>query len=94
MDKAIGFSLPVMAAGLLAGCMPSPMQSTVGSIPTVQAPAQQPAFSPASPVVVQNLWKPDAPARKWRHIVLHNYLIISTCDLYSASVVKVRDQNK
>ena len=72
MDKAIGFSLPVMAAGLLAGCMPSSMQSTVGSIPTVQAPAQQPAFSPASPVVVQNLWKPDAPARKWRHIVLHH----------------------
>ena len=72
MNKAVLFSLQMVAASFLAGCMPSPMQPTVGSVPAVQAPVQQPAFRPTPPVVVQNPWKPDAPARKWRHIVLHH----------------------
>ena len=72
MYKAVGFSLALMAAGLLAGCMPSPMQSTIGAIPAVQAPVHQPAFRPAPPVFIQNPWKPDVQPRKWRHIVLHH----------------------
>ena len=72
MNRVVRFSLQLMVAGFLAGCMPSPMQSTVGSVPPVQAPVQQPAFRPSPPVAIQNPWKPDAEPRKWRHIVLHH----------------------
>lgn len=72
MNRIVRLFLQVLAVGSLAGCMPSPMQSTVSSVPAIQSPAPQPAFRPAPPVVVQNPWKPDAVARKWRHIVLHH----------------------
>ena len=72
MNKAVRFTLHLMVASVLAGCMPSPMQSSVGPVPTVQAPIPQPAFRPTPPVVVQNPWEPDASPRKWRHIVLHH----------------------
>lgn len=72
MNRIVRLFLQVLSVGSLAGCMPSPMQSTVSSVPAIQSPAPQPAFRPAPPVVVQNPWKPDAVARKWRHIVLHH----------------------
>lgn len=72
MSKAIRFILQIMAVGYLAGCMPSPMQQTVGPVPATQVPIPQPAFRPTPPVVVQNPWKPEAVPRKWRHIVIHH----------------------
>lgn len=72
MTWIVRLFLQLMAAGILAGCMPSPMQTAVSPTPPVQSPVPQPAFRPTPPVVVQNPWKPDAPARKWRHIVLHH----------------------
>lgn len=71
MNRIVQLYLYVVLAGVVAGCMPTPMQS-VGSGPSVQTAIPQPAFRPAPPVVVHNPWKPDAPARKWRHIVIHH----------------------
>lgn len=60
----------MVAIGLLAGCMPSPMQPIL-SIPPLQTSVPQPVQM-LPPVVVQNHWKPDSPPRDWRYIVLHH----------------------
>lgn len=75
MSRIFQISFYMVAAGVFAGCTPSPMQS-VGPVPPAQsgipqAAIPQPAFRPAPPVV-HNPWKPDAPIRDWRHIVIHH----------------------
>jgi len=72
MNRIVRLFFHSMAVGFLAGCLPSPMQSSVGPVPTVQSVVPQPAFRPTPPVAVQNPWKPDAAPRNWRHIVLHH----------------------
>jgi len=71
MNRIVRITLQMTVVGFMAGCMPAPMQP-VGPVPPVQTAIPQPAFRPNPPVAVHNPWKPDAPPREWRHIVLHH----------------------
>lgn len=71
MFKWFSFIGLLMVAGLLAGCLPSPVH-TGGRLTPLQTLVPQPAFRSAPPVAVHNPWKPDALPRDWRYIVLHH----------------------
>lgn len=72
MNGVVRFSIPLMVAGLIAGCAPSP--KPYGTVPSSQAFLTQPArpLSIPHPVIVQNPWKPGVSPRDWRYIVLHH----------------------
>lgn len=66
--------LMVLIAGLTASCGPSPssVQIPRRGPPVVALPPAGSRIAPLPPMPSVSEWKPSAPARDWKHIVIHH----------------------
>ena len=75
MGRAQMWALPLLLAVVCAsGCRPAVLQSSGPGrrSQAYQPPVTAPPVRIQPPAVVQNPWKPEKPAREWRHIVIHH----------------------
>lgn len=74
MNSGQGSALLILCVLMaLPGCWQSPAARYAAYPPaTLTPPASPPPQRFQPPVTVQNPWKPTAPPREWRHIVIHH----------------------